>query len=102
MCVSEDKRWIATADKGPNSTVVVWDSYSGYFFSLLHTLRTFYVLPFATHGNHLYDEYFSIPVNTLFDCHPDDGVAAMAFTRDLKHLVTLGAEEVQVNITVSI
>ena len=28
-CVSEDKRWIATADAGPDSMIVVWDSLSG-------------------------------------------------------------------------
>lgn len=28
-CVSLDKRWIVTADAGPDSMVVVWDSYSG-------------------------------------------------------------------------
>jgi len=28
-CVSEDKRWIATADSGPDSMVVVWDSLNG-------------------------------------------------------------------------
>ncbi len=26
--VSEDKRWIATADSGPDSMIVVWDSRS--------------------------------------------------------------------------
>ena len=28
-CVSEDKRWLATGDKGRGSMVIVWDTYTG-------------------------------------------------------------------------
>lgn len=29
ICVSVDRRWIATADQGPRSMVMMWDAFSG-------------------------------------------------------------------------
>uniref|UniRef100_A0A672JU70 Cilia- and flagella-associated protein 251 n=1 Tax=Salarias fasciatus TaxID=181472 RepID=A0A672JU70_SALFA len=91
MCVSEDRRWIATADQGSKSVVMIWDSYSGYLS--LYTLRHFITSVIAPGGNHVCDDRCSIPVNTLFDCHCDGGVSAMSFSSDTKHLVTVGAEQ---------
>ncbi|NWS96549.1 CF251 protein, partial [Mionectes macconnelli] len=65
LCVSEDKRWVATADQGPNALIIVWDSFSG------------------------------VPVHTIFESHPEDGVCAIAISQDAKYLVTISAGTVQ-------
>ncbi|NWV90535.1 CF251 protein, partial [Machaerirhynchus nigripectus] len=65
VCVSEDKRWVATSDRGPDALIIVWDSYSG------------------------------VPVRTIFESHPEDGVCAIAISQDAKYLVTISAGTVQ-------
>ncbi|XP_016074503.1 PREDICTED: WD repeat-containing protein 66 [Miniopterus natalensis] len=66
LCVSEDRRWIATADKGPNCLIIIWDSFTG------------------------------IPVHTIFDSCPEgNGIRAIAITRDAKYLATISDAEIQ-------
>uniref|UniRef100_A0A8C9L5U7 Cilia- and flagella-associated protein 251 n=1 Tax=Pavo cristatus TaxID=9049 RepID=A0A8C9L5U7_PAVCR len=65
LCVSEDRRWVATADQGPDPLVIVWDAFSG------------------------------IPVRTIFGSHTGSGVCAIAISQDAKCLVTISAGMVQ-------
>ncbi|NWR08668.1 CF251 protein, partial [Paradoxornis webbianus] len=65
LCVSENKRWVATADRGPDALIMVWDSYSG------------------------------VPVRTIFKSRSEDGVCAIAISQDAKYLVTISAATVQ-------
>ncbi|KAI5166293.1 hypothetical protein MUG91_G44n138 [Manis pentadactyla] len=66
FCVSEDRRWIATADKGPSCLIIIWDSFTG------------------------------IPVHTIFDSCPEgNGIRAIAITHDAKYLATISDAEIQ-------
>uniref|UniRef100_A0A8I3PRY5 Cilia- and flagella-associated protein 251 n=1 Tax=Canis lupus familiaris TaxID=9615 RepID=A0A8I3PRY5_CANLF len=66
LCISEDRRWIATADKGPNCLIIIWDSFTG------------------------------IPVHTIFDSCPEgNGIGSIAITRDAKYLATISDAEIQ-------
>ncbi|KAK6192834.1 hypothetical protein SNE40_004236 [Patella caerulea] len=64
-CVSEDKKWLVTGDKGEDAMVIVWDTTTG------------------------------TPIQTLFDLNPDGGVVAVALTPDARYLATLSSARSQ-------
>uniref|UniRef100_A0A2K6F3J9 Cilia- and flagella-associated protein 251 n=1 Tax=Propithecus coquereli TaxID=379532 RepID=A0A2K6F3J9_PROCO len=71
LCISEDRRWIATADKGPDCLIIIWDSFTG------------------------------IPVHTIFDSCPEgNGIRAIAMTLDAKYLATISDAEIQVKVCI--
>ncbi|XP_070205737.1 cilia- and flagella-associated protein 251-like isoform X2 [Littorina saxatilis] len=65
-CISDDKRWLVTGEKGRDAMVNVWDTYTG------------------------------VPIQTLFDPNPEGGVTAVALTPDARYLATLSAGPVQI------
>ncbi|XP_025089746.1 cilia- and flagella-associated protein 251-like isoform X2 [Pomacea canaliculata] len=65
VCVSEDKRWLVTGDKGVDSMVNVWDTYT------------------------------CTPIQTLFEDDPEGGVVALALTPDARYLATLSTGPIQ-------
>ncbi|XP_022453495.1 cilia- and flagella-associated protein 251 isoform X2 [Delphinapterus leucas] len=66
LCISEDRRWVSTADKGPDCLIIIWDCFTG------------------------------IPVHTIFDSCPEgDGIRAIAITHDAKYLATISDGEIQ-------
>ncbi|PVD31166.1 hypothetical protein C0Q70_06577 [Pomacea canaliculata] len=69
VCVSEDKRWLVTGDKGVDSMVNVWDTYT------------------------------CTPIQTLFEDDPEGGVVALALTPDARYLATLSTGPIQNYVT---
>ncbi|KAL8589462.1 hypothetical protein ACOMHN_061673 [Nucella lapillus] len=60
-CLSEDKRWLITGDKGPDAVIIAWDTYTG------------------------------IPIQTMYDPNPDGGFVVMALSSNGSILATISA-----------
>eukprot|EP00842_Homolaphlyctis_polyrhiza_P001674 jgi/Hompol1/2507/HPOL_000062-RA len=89
-CVSRERRWIATADMGPNSMIIVWDLKPGIGKQDLATILSSPGVPYENDGT-----LNATPIKNIYDPHDGYGVLAVEFTCDSKHLVTLGGEPQQ-------
>ncbi|KAL2912486.1 hypothetical protein HK105_208058 [Polyrhizophydium stewartii] len=85
-CISRERRWIATADKGPNSMVIVWD------------LKPGLARPDLTKGSSpsvLYENDGTLqvmPIKNIYDPHGGSGVLCLEFTSDSRYIITLGSD----------
>ncbi len=71
ICSSTDKKWIVTADKGPNCLLIIWEIIN------------------KSKGQE--EKLFeAIPIKTFFQPHADTGVVSVCFSHDSKYLYTLG------------
>ncbi|KAF5297677.1 hypothetical protein FQA39_LY12008 [Lamprigera yunnana] len=59
ISTDETGRWLVTADKGEDSTIIIWDSIE------------------------------LMPINTIFNAHPDNGSAACAISPNAKYLISV-------------
>ncbi|KAI8830709.1 WD40-repeat-containing domain protein [Chytridium lagenaria] len=80
--ITSDRRWIVTADKGPNSLLIVRDQTPGSAGSGVSSVPGFQGMN-------------ALPIKTLFDLHDKTGVVAAEFSSDSKYLFTLGNEAKQ-------
>ncbi|KAI9338380.1 WD40-repeat-containing domain protein [Zopfochytrium polystomum] len=111
--VTSDKRWLVTAEKGPNPVLIIWDTAplsshlpnataSGSIAggatsngpSIGHSTGRDRAGSVVT-GGHLGGMPNALPIKTIFDIHEGHGVVAVEFTFDSKYLLTLGNEPKQ-------
>lgn len=82
-CVSDDRRWIATADAGPESMIVVWDALTGTPIKTIFTVR-----------RRCRPRRRSAPSRGMRAAQPHErGVLAMDMSPDAMFLVTLSNVE---------
>ncbi|ORY51113.1 WD40 repeat-like protein [Rhizoclosmatium globosum] len=85
--VTSNKRWVVTADKGVSPVLIVWDTMPHMIHQHLAKL-----VPGSPAGPPLLN---AVPIKTIFEIHSGTGVVACEFSKDMKYLATLGAEEKQ-------
>ena len=81
---TSDRRGIVTGDKGPNSSIIVWDTkpfLAFYDAAKVEAVKT----ALAWNMSKI------LPIKTVFDAHGGQGVVAADFSHDKKFLLTLGA-----------